>query len=271
MQLHPDRNPSADAAAQFHEVNIAYEILIGERKPPIYKRVNPFRQSPQKTRPPQETAEQRDARLRDERIRAARARWEQRMAKEQQEEQQYTLRYHAFRKTIGFKLAAFSFIIWGIVGCTNLIDHFLPARYHEYTVKKTTVADAGMIGVDLGSFVFKSETIVFLPAGETVIVEHSFLLGNPLNLHASSRFVNYHDHSVATSELDEGLISMPYGRVHLSHFIFLVLGLYFVFSRKPIPMVYVFFGLAVIVVNAYGIWFLAQLDNRLELFLTLFT
>jgi molecular chaperone DnaJ len=46
MQYHPDRNPAPDAAAKFHDINIAYEILIGERKPPIYKRVNPFKQRP---------------------------------------------------------------------------------------------------------------------------------------------------------------------------------------------------------------------------------
>jgi hypothetical protein len=101
-------------------------------------------------------------------------------------------------------------------------------------------------------------------------VGQGYLLGDPysveLNLnniqdHFLIEFLSYHGSGKQVLQNQE--------RQYLP-FVFLMAGLIFIFYRKPFPVVYFFFGLAVIVVNTYGVWYVSQVGNRFEQFLQLF-
>lgn len=270
MQLHPDRNPSADAAARFHEVNIAYEILIGERKAPIYKRANPFRQKPTQAKPQQETSAQKEERIREERIKAADARWKQRMEQEAKELEQYTLAYKQFRKGLFFRIASITFLFWGLIGLMNIADQFLPLRYHEHKVLSYQTYGGALFGVEFSSMVFKTETYARIVPGKTMTVGQSYLLSNPVELlvyfddldHSFSPLYIYKPYEGGKVLGNDDQIFLP--------FVFLMAGLIFVFYRKPFPVVHFFFWLAVIIVNVYGLWYFTLVGNRIDLFLKLF-
>lgn len=259
MKYHPDRNPSPDAAQRFHEINEAYEILIGEREPPRKKRVSQTK--PQQTSTSSQRNQANTARSKQqERAAYAQRMREERARKEKAELIDWLNKFYAFQRSWIAKTGYAVLILNALLGMTILIDAYLPDKVistTEISVEKDgeryvekvngrSVAFNGFIQPESSDI--EMEFIVTPVFGE---IKGCMLNNQIMHVIRSS---NKH---FSVEELDNGEVMIENLSFPDEKIIWLLAGLVMVFYRKPFPVYYVFFYGSVAVTTIISIVFLA--------------
>ena len=147
MQYHPDKNPSAAAAAKFLSITEAYEILTGKRPAP--RSAIQRSAGTKKSGAPKPTDAAEAARQHRERVKEAKERFEEQQRKEQLENDRYY-----YRLTTGrlWRLMKISAIVGTIMAVSMLLDQFLPHHFEKddithYSLNRAYGGNGESVGV----------------------------------------------------------------------------------------------------------------------------